>query len=221
MADAGADVVRCDCGQGIGNGELKSGQSSGACPAQQLFEFRPAHFDGVEIWRVSRKVVQSGSSFFDELAYAVHFVGREIVHHDYVSGLQLRTQHLFEEGQEDIAIGSRFDRHGGHPSGSADGSQYGQCAPVAAGDTFADSLPAASSTLASGHLRCYTALIEEDQLRRIDLTCFRKPVDSRAAGRFSILFGGMERLFFSVRLISLRTVHKRERLTSSWCRSQS
>ena len=136
--------------------------------------------------------MQSGSSLFDELTYAVHLMGGEIVHHDYVSGLQLRTQRLFEEGQEDIAIGSRLDHHAGHPSGSADGAQYGQCAPVAIGDTFADSLPTASSTIASGHLRGYTALVEEDQLRRIDLTCFRKPFDSRGAGRFSILFGGME-----------------------------
>lgn len=136
--------------------------------------------------------MQPGASFFDELAYAVHLVGRQIVHHDYVSGLQWRTQHLFKEGQENIAVGSRFDRHGGDPSTCADGAQHGQCAPVAAGDPLADSLPTASPTVASGHLRCHTALIQKDQLRRIDLARFCKPVDSRAADRFGILFGGVE-----------------------------
>jgi hypothetical protein len=113
-----------------------------------------------------------------------------------------RTQHLFEEGQKDLAIGSRFDAHRGHPSGNADRAQHRQCAPVAAGDTFADSLPMASATIASGHFRCYAALVKEDQLRRIDLARFGKPFDSRPAGCCSILFGGMERLFLSVRPIS-------------------
>lgn len=136
--------------------------------------------------------MQPGTSFFDELAYAVHLVRRQIIHHDDVSGLQLRTQHLFNKGEEDIAIGSRFDGHRGDPSGNTDGPQYGQGAPVAAGDPFAHSFPTASATITSGHFRCYAALVEEDQLRRIDLARFRKPADSRATDCFHILFGGMQ-----------------------------
>ena len=136
--------------------------------------------------------MQPRASLLDELTYTIHLVGRQIVHHDYVSGLQLRTKHLFEKGQKDIAVGSRFDGHRGHPAGRTDSAQHCQRAPVAAGNTFADALATPCPAVASGHFCCHAALVEKDQLRRVDPARFRQPVDSRATDRFAILFGGVE-----------------------------
>lgn len=136
--------------------------------------------------------MQPGSALLEEPAYTIHFVGWQIVHYDHVSRLQPWAQHLFEKGKKYITIGGRLDRHGGHPSGSSDSTQHRQCAPVTARNTFAHSFTAARPAVASRHFCGYSALIEEDQLRRIDAAGFRQPVDSRAADRFAVLLGSVE-----------------------------
>ena len=45
----------------------------------------------------------------DEWLYPGYFVCRQNVHDDHLSGTQLWAQHLFQIGQEDIAIGGRRD----------------------------------------------------------------------------------------------------------------
>ena len=72
---------------------------------KQLLDLRPSLLNRVEVGGIGRPVNQAGSRGGDELLHPGHFVRGQIVHDDYLSGMELRAQHLLQIGQEDIAIG--------------------------------------------------------------------------------------------------------------------
>ena len=72
--------------------------------AQQGLEFGEGHLDGVEVWRVWRQVEQGCVSGLDQGADTLKLVGWQVIHHHDVARRKGWNQHLFDIGQEGLAI---------------------------------------------------------------------------------------------------------------------
>jgi hypothetical protein len=185
---------------------LKGDDGAGFESAQFLFHLCPTLLDGVEVRRIGRQKAEGSSGFLDQFSDTVHFVRSQVVHHDQLAGFQLRTKNVFQIGSEDIAIGGRLNGQDGHPTGNADRSQYGQGAPVASGNSFVNASAVECAAIASCHFRRDSAFIDEDELRRVDITAFPLPELALCLNTFAVLFGGMDRLFLRRRPICLSTI---------------
>ena len=192
MAEVVGGILGRNGGERFGESMLEGGDGTGLERAQLLFDLCPALFDGVKVRRVGRQVTKRGSGLFDEFAYAVHFVRSEVVHDDQLTGLQLGTQDVFEISPEDIAVSGRFDRHRSHPSGNTDRSQHGQCPPPSGGNSFFDARAVQRTSVTPRHFRGDAALVNEDELRRIDLSGFLLPELALRSDSLAVLLSGVE-----------------------------
>ena len=192
MAEVVGGILGRNGGECFGESMLEGGDGAGLERAQLLFDLCPALFDRVKVRRVGWQVTKCGSGSFDEVAYAVDFVRSEVIHDDQLTGLQLRTQDVFEVSSEDVTIGGRFDRHRSHPSGNADRSQYGQCPPASGRNSFFNARPVQRTSVTPRHFRGDAALVNEDELRRIDLSGFLLPEPALAFDSLTVLLGGVE-----------------------------
>lgn len=129
---------------------------------------------------------------FDEFFDAVHLVGAQVVHHDQLTGFQMRTQNVFQISQKNISIGGGFYGHDSHPTGKADRSQYRQGAPPASRNSFINAGAVECATVTPRHLRGDTAFIDKDELRRVDMPRFLLPELALGLDTFAVLLGGAE-----------------------------
>ena len=129
---------------------------------------------------------------FDEFSDAVHLVSAQVVHNDPLTGFQMRTQNVFQTGEKNITVGGGFYGLDSHPAGKADCSQYGQGAPTASGNSFVDAGAVQGSAVTPRHFRGDAALVNEDELRRIDLSGFLLPEPALAFDSLTVLLGGVE-----------------------------
>jgi hypothetical protein len=127
-----------------------------------------------------------------EFFYSIHFMSSQIVHDNQLAGFQLRTKDVFQISQEDVAVGGRLNGHSGHPSGNADRSQDRQGAPAAGRNSLFDARAVQRTSIAPGHFRGDAALIDEDELRRIDLPGFPPPELALRFDSITVLPGGVE-----------------------------
>ena len=175
-----------------GRASLEGGDGTGLECTQLLFDLRPAFFDRVEVRRVGRQVTERGAGLFDEFPHTVHFVRSQIVHDDQLTGLQLWTQDVFQISAEDIAVGGCFDGHRSYPTGNTDRAQHGQCSPAAGRNSFFDARPVQRTSITPRHFRGDAALVDEDELRRIDLPGFLLPEPALRFDSFAVLLGSVE-----------------------------
>lgn len=192
MAEVVGGILGRNGGERLGEGVLEGGDGTGLERTQLLFDLCPALFDRVEVGRVGRQVAERRAGLFNEFPYTVHFVSSQIVHDDQLTGLQLRTQDVFEISTEDISVGGRFDGHRGHPAGNTDCSQDCQCAPAAGRNSFFDARAVPRTSITPGHLRGDAALVNEDELRRIDLSGFLLPEPALRFDSLTVPLGGVE-----------------------------
>ena len=192
MAEVVGGILGRNGGERFGESVLEGGDGTGLECAQLLFDLCPALFDWVKVGRVGRQVTERGSGLFNEFPHAVHFMGSQIVHDDQLTGLQLRTQDVFQISPEDIAIGGRFDRHRSHPSGNAHRSQHCQCPPAAGRNSFVDARAVQPASVTPRHFRGDAALVNEDEIRRIDLSGFLPPELALRFDSLAVLLGGVE-----------------------------
>lgn len=192
MAEVVGGILGRNGRERFGESVLESGDRTGLERAQLLFDLCPAFFDRVEVWRVGRQVTERGAGLFDEFPDTVHFMGSQIVHDDQLTGLQLRTQDVFQISPEDIAIGGCFDRHCSHPSGNTDRSQHRQRSPAAGRNSFVDARAIQPTSITPRHFRGDAALVNEDELRRIDLSGFLPPELALCFDSLAVLLGGVE-----------------------------
>ena len=192
MAEIVGGVLGRNNGEGFGKGLLEGCDGTGLKSAQRLFNLRPTLFDRVEVGRVGRQVAERGSGLFDEFSYAIDFMSAQIVHDNQLARFQLRTKDIFQISQEDIAVGGGFNGHSGHPAGNTDRAQYRQCAPAAGWNPLFDARALQRATIAPGHFRGDAALIDEDELRRIDLSGFPLPELALRFDSITVLLGGVE-----------------------------
>src|ERR1035437_8045662 len=195
--------------------------SAGLGGAEQLFQLGPGLLDRIQVRRIRRQVEQFSSRSLDQLLDPGHLVGAEVVHYDYIAGPQLRTQHLFEIGQKDVAIGGLLDGHGRQQAAEAQGAEDGEDLPMASRSGFMHAPPAAGAGITACHLRGHSALVEEDQLLRRDGLEALEELFPPLAVLFAVAFDGVKRLFFSRRPICRRTCHRRPTLTCRWTAGSS
>lgn len=192
MAEVVSGVLGCEGGERFVKGLLKGGDGTSLEGPQFLFHLCPALFDGIEIGRIGRQVAESGAGLLNELAYTVHFVGAQIIHDHELAGFQLRTEYVSEISQEDIAIGGRLNGHSGHPSGNTDGSQQCQGSPATGRNSLLDACAMQGTAVATGHFRRDAAFVDEDDLRRIDVSGFLPPELALRLDALAVLLGSME-----------------------------
>ena len=192
MAEVVGGILGRNCGERFGQSVLEGGDGTRLERAQLLFYLCPALFDRVKVRRVGRQVTERGAGLFNEFPDTVHFMGSQIVHDDQLTGLQLRTQDVFEISPENIAIGGRFDRHRSHPTGNTDRSQHCQRSPASGRNSFFDARAVQRTSVTPRHFRGDAALVNEDELRRIDLSGFPPPELALRFDSLAVLLGGVE-----------------------------
>ena len=101
--------------------------------------------------RVADRATKPGS--LDAFTHAVDLMGAEIVHHHNVARPQLGTEHGFQIGEEDFAIGGRLDGHGGEHAVVVHRAQDGEHFPVPARYGIVDPFSARRPCIGAGHLR--------------------------------------------------------------------
>ncbi len=129
----------------------------------------------------------------------------EVVHHDYMAGAQLRTQHLVEIAEEEFSIGGRFDGQGSQHAVVIHRAQDGEHLPVAARHGVMDAVAAPGPCPGPGHLRRDAAFVEVNQVFRRDRGDLADELFAAFAVGFGVALGGVERLFFNRRPICLST----------------
>ena len=139
--------------------------------------------------------MQPGGGVLDALAHAGNLMAAEVLHHDDMAGAQRGAQHLFQVGQEDLAVGGGLDGHDGQHAGVVESAQYGQHLPVPAGHGVVDTLPARGWRIQPGHLHAHAALVQVDQVFGRDLRGFSKMGLTAEVVLFAVALGGVKRLF--------------------------
>jgi hypothetical protein len=156
-----------------------------------LFELCPALPDGIEIGRIGRQVAEGRAGVFDQFADAIHFVGAQIVHHDQLTGFQLRAKYVPDVSQQDIATGGSFDTHRRHPARGTDCAQQCQTAPAPGRHSFPNAFASQAAAIAPRHFRRDATLVDEDETLRIDFPGRFPPEIALRPATVGILFGGV------------------------------
>lgn len=185
-------VLGSEGGERFLKGLLKGGDRTGLKGTELLFELRPALFDGVEVGGVGRQVAKRGAGLLDEISHTVHFVSSQIVHDNQLAGFQLWTKDVFQVSQEDIAVRGRLNGHGGYPSGNTHCSQQSQCPPSASRNSLLNTRTMQRPAIAPSHFRRDAALVDEDELRRVDVPGFLLPELPLRFDSLAVLLGSVE-----------------------------
>jgi len=77
-----------DFGECDGDGLIEGVDGPGLGFTEDLLEFGPGLFDGIQIGRIGRQVEQLCLTGLDALTYSIDLVGAEIIHHYHVAGVQ-------------------------------------------------------------------------------------------------------------------------------------
>ena len=93
-------------------------------------ELCEGHLDRVEVGGIWRQVAQLRAGGFDDAPDFVVLVGRQIVHHDNVAGLQGRDQASLQIDAEDLSIHRLVDDKGSGDGVMAQGRDGGDVGPV-------------------------------------------------------------------------------------------
>src|SRR5215218_8167838 len=111
MAEVAGRVTRGDRGQRIAHRSDQGLPGAGTALAHQRLHLREGLLDGVVVRRVGRQVQELASTLLDELAHFLPLVGREVVHHHYLSRGEARAKRLLQVGLEDDPRGRPLHRH--------------------------------------------------------------------------------------------------------------
>ena len=157
--------------KGFGNGGQQVRVVPGLGLAQVGFDFRPHHFDGIEIGTVGGQQQQLCSFGFDELLRFGVAVGREVVADHEVAHAQGGAEHLPDLFAKYVGVGGPFDHQAtGHPV-EPDRAEHGDGVPMAARGVIVQPLaaanPATSKRIFTGRLSGY-ALFESQSVDRFE-----------------------------------------------------
>jgi hypothetical protein len=141
------------------------------------------------------QVKQSGSGGFDRLADPGDLVGAEIVHDDEVTPSQRRNQHLFDIGEEQLAIDRSVEHAGGGQAILSQTGYEGGGLPVPMGYCINQPVAHRSPAIEPDHVGLGPGFIDEDQPIRVQLRLVLAPFRPGLGNVRSILLGGPERLF--------------------------
>jgi len=122
---------------------------------------------------------------------------RQVVHYNDLARPQSRAQDLFYITEEDVAIGRRLDGHGCHHTLQTDSSQQCQGVPVSGRRAFPHPFATQGAAIATRHLSGHAALVEKNQLLRIDLAYLLPPCLTPQSASLGVLLTGVQRFFYA------------------------
>ena len=117
------------------------------------------------------------------------------VHDDDVAWPQLGNERLFDIGEKGLAVHRAVEDHGRGDAVVTQRGREGGGFPMAVGHGGAASFASGRTPVKAGHLGVRGGLIDEDDLRRIEVELAFKPRLTRRVHRAAALFGGVRRLF--------------------------
>ena len=171
-------------------------RSTAGLVADDGFEFGEAQLDGVEVGAVGREEPQRRAGGCNGSLHAVDLVGCEIVRDHDVAGLQGRHEDLFDVGEETGPVHRAIeDPRGGEPGHPQRGDESAGL-PPALGRVIGDALAARRAAIPPEEIGGHPALIEKDQVGRVEGRGRCRPL--RAGGRDvgAIVFGRADRFFY-------------------------
>jgi hypothetical protein len=173
----------------------KAGIVRAATPRSSALSLANAISIGLKSGRVGRQVEECGANGFDGGPHAAGLVCRQIVHDDDVAGIERRSQHLLDVGEES-GTGHRPVQHARYRhAAQPQAGNEGRGLPVPVRDGGTTPLAFGRSAVAPRHLGRGAGLIDEDQALRLKVDLPFEPrlplcVDPRA-----LLLGGVRGLF--------------------------
>jgi len=184
-----------ECGSD-GCKEIGVGASLGA--SKQLLDLAPHLFDGIEVWRVSRKEEHLSPGLFDEGEGLFALVGSKVVHDHDVSWAQSRAKDLADVLSEDFRVRGPLDGHTGGGAIEANRTEDGCGVPMSGRSRAVDALAARGAAPQPGHVGFGSRLVQEDQPRWVEARLAPPPRPPRLGDVGTVLLTGPERLFFKV-----------------------
>ena len=158
-------------------------------------ELGKCHFDRIEIGRIGRQVAEFGTGSLDHASDAIDLMGRQVIHHDDISGPEFRHEAALDIGQEDISVGRAVDHEGSDQAARAEPGNEGGRLPVSKGHSPDNPGPLGAAPTRSRHIGRGSRLVDEDQTRRIKRWLAFPPRVTRRLDVRTLLFAGMNRFF--------------------------
>jgi Reverse transcriptase (RNA-dependent DNA polymerase) len=130
VTEPGSSIVGGNGLESCGDGLLQSFSGAGLGRPQELFKLGPGLLDGVEVGRVGWQIEKVRPAGGEQLLDTGYLVGRQIVQHDDVAGLELWTQHLCHISPQHLAVGGCGKGQRRLDSAQAHGPDGGQHLPL-------------------------------------------------------------------------------------------
>src|ERR1700704_5240303 len=134
-------------------------------------------------------------SFADQWSHGFTFVAAEIVHDDYVTGLQGREQNLLDVNCEALTVDRAIENPWCLDPIAAQCGQESCGLPVAVRDFGCESGAARRPAPQGGHVGLGPGLVDEDQALRIDLALILLPSRAPAGDVRTVAFAGDDAFF--------------------------
>lgn len=163
--------------------------------AQQSLELAECLLDGIEIWRVLRKVEEFRPDRRDGFGDAVDFMGSDVVHDDDVAGAQGGRETLFDIGEEGLAVHRAFDNEGSYQFVMAQACDEGDRLPMSMRRVIDQSLAAWATSSRSHHVGADRRLIEKHQSGCVEQALSPDPTPTRSGYVGSVLLAGVQGFF--------------------------
>ena len=163
--------------------------------AQQSLQLAECLLDGVEIWRILRKVEEFGPHGRDGFGDAVDFMGSDVVHDDDVAAVQGGRETLFDIGEEGLAVHRSFDHEGSNQLVMAQACDEGDRLPMSMRRVIDQSLAAWATSSRSDHVGADRRLIEKHQSGCVEQALLADPTSTRSGYVGPILLAGVQGFF--------------------------
>jgi hypothetical protein len=139
--------------------------------------------------------MQQRACSLDRRANAGAAMSRQIVHDDEIARIERWHQHLFDIGQEGIAVHRAVEDHGRGQAAQPQRSGEGGCLPVAVRHGRAAALPPFGAASEPGHLGGRTGLVDEDQALGVEIRLLVEPRPAPRGDVGPFLLAGVRRFF--------------------------
>ena len=168
--------------------------SLGGLP-QEGFELGEDLFDRVQVWRVGRQEEEPGAGLTDCATDSLAFVATEIVHDDDIARFQGWNEYLIDVSQKAPAIDRSIDHAGSIDPVRPQCRQESKRVPLAKWCLGKQAFAPLAPAMKASHIGLGPGLVDEDQLRRIELMLMPFPALTSPCDVRAILFAGVQAFF--------------------------
>jgi len=162
---------------------------------QEGFQLRKRKFDRIQVGAVRRQELEPRAPLFHGRTDLRLFVGRQVVEHDHVPGLERGREDLLDVGEERRIV-DRPIKHGrGIEPAEAQAHDNGVRLPMTARCVIAQPGPARAAPIPAQQIGRDAALIQKDVLAHVPQGLHPRPLPARSGDIRPALFVGVYRFF--------------------------